>query len=315
MTPTDVMAIVPDLPTLYDEPFADSSQLPTLLVSRIARRDVTVALSGDAGDELFGGYNRHAFFERQWPKMNKVPQGARNVVASVIGRASDDTLDQVRRLGRLVPGGVNRQTAQKLRKTAVMLKAGSVNEAYRSLTQVFPDGYSYVIGEHSQVHRQMAPASVRLTPANAAMFNDTLEYLPDDILVKVDRAAMSTSLETRVPFLDPRIFEFAWTLPVDQRVGPGGLGKVVLRNVLARHVPREMFERPKTGFGIPLGEWLRGPLQGWVSDALASAPADLLDQARIQQLWKQHLTGSEDLGAKVWNLVVASIWLSSRSVS
>ncbi len=315
MTPSDVMAIVPDLPTLYDEPFADSSQLPTLLVSRIAKRDVTVALSGDAGDELFGGYNRHAFFERQWPKMNRIPQGARNLVANVIGRTSDDTLDNARYLGRLVPGGLNRQTAQKLRKTAVMMKSSSVNEAYRSLTQVFPAGYSYVVGEQAEVHREMAPISSRLSPANAAMFNDTLEYLPDDILVKVDRAAMSTSLETRVPFLDPRIFGFAWTLPDDQRVGPSGLGKVVLRNVLAKHVPREMFERPKAGFGIPLGQWLKGELKDWVEDALASAPEDLLDRAQMRTLWEQHLNGTEDHGAKVWNLVVASIWLSSRSVS
>ena len=315
MTPADVLAIVPDLPNLYDEPFADSSQLPTLLVSRIARRDVTVALSGDAGDELFGGYNRHAFFERQWPKMNKIPQGARTAAANFIDRSSDERLNQIRHLGKLVPGGVTRQPAQKLRKTATMLRSASVNDAYRSLTQVFPDGYSYVVGGGSEIARTMAAGSDRLSPANAAMFNDTLEYMPDDILVKVDRAAMSTSLETRVPFLDPRIFAFAWTLPDSARVGSGGLGKVVLRDVLARHIPREMFERPKTGFGIPLGDWLRGPLKSWVGDALASAPADLLDQRSIQALWQQHLTDTEDLGAKVWNLVVASTWLSSHGVS
>jgi asparagine synthase (glutamine-hydrolysing) len=315
MRPDDVMSIIPDLPNLYDEPFADSSQLPTLLVSRVARRDVTVALSGDAGDELFGGYNRHAFFQRQWPKITKIPQPVRSLAAGLVERSSDSTLAQARHLGRLVPGGVNRQTAQKLRKTAAMLKIKDVDSAYRHLTQVFPAGNSLVIGAPTQHARPTAPASANLSPARAAMFNDTLEYLPDDILVKVDRAAMSTSLETRVPFLDPRVFAFAWSLPDEQRVGSAGLGKVILRNVLAKHVPTEMFERPKAGFGIPLGDWLRGPLKSWASDVLASAPADLLDRQGALDLWRRHLEGDEDQGARVWNLIVASTWLSSHGVS
>jgi asparagine synthase (glutamine-hydrolysing) len=315
MTPSDVLAIVPELPNLYDEPFADSSQLPTLLVSRMAKRDVTVALSGDAGDELFGGYNRHAFFQRQWPKIDRIPASARSAAAGLVDRSSDKTLDLVRHLGRFAPGGVNRHTALKLRKTASILKLRDVDSAYRSLTKVFHDAGNYVVGAAPEMARPLSAAGVGLGPAKAAMFNDTLEYLPDDILVKVDRAAMSTSLETRVPFLDPRVYEFAWTLPDDQRVGPSGLGKVVLRNVLAKHVPRELFERPKTGFGIPLGAWLSGPLLPWATEVLQNAPTDLIDRTAALALLDRHVTGGEDLNARVWNLIVASSWLGSHAAS
>lgn len=292
LSPEQALSLIPDLPHVYDEPFADSSQLPTLIVSKLAREHVTVALSGDGGDELFAGYTRYRTAER----LSRVPR--------LIG------------LGAAVAyGAIGQRRRSSLGRTVATGDWAIV----RRLLSANPEGERLVIGASELAAAARFRAGWDRTAGlggltERAMALDTERYLVDDILHKVDRAAMSVSLETRVPLLDHRIVELAWRLP--RRVTyRDGAGKWVLRELLARDVPRELFERPKAGFGIPVGQWLRGPLRPWAEDLLSPAAlaADgLLEPDRIRGIWDDHRSGRWDAGHELWPVLMFQSWRSAH---
>ncbi len=310
VTAAEAQAVIPKLPTLYDEPFGDYSQIPTFLVSQLARGHVTVALSGDGGDELFAGYNRHVWASKLWRRASKVPRPLRHLAAAAATSLAPSTWD------RVLGGGSHRHPGQKLHKLATFAKAPNARAAYRTLLSQWQDPASLVLGVDDE-----APALLDALPnspitnpqfTNHLLLSDALGYLPDDILHKVDRASMGVGLEARVPLLDPRVIEFAWTLPLRLKLrndGRGVVGKWPLRQLLYRHVPRNLIDRPKTGFTVPLDAWLRGPLRDWASDLLSATHLrDYLDPALVQKTWHRFLAGHTADEQKVWNVLMFSAW-------
>jgi asparagine synthase (glutamine-hydrolysing) len=295
VTPTEAQAVIPELPHVYDEPFADSSQVPTLLVSRLARREVTVALSGDGGDELFAGYDRYARAMR----VARVPRPV------ALGAAALYTLRGDRR-----------------RRSAALALGRGPAASVRRLLSANPDADGLVVGADGDADRRRFEARWDATAGlgdlrGRFMALDTTGYLPDDILHKVDRAAMAVSLETRVPLLDHRLVALAWRLPADTRVR-AGVGKAVLREALARHVPRALFERPKAGFAVPVGRWLRGPLRPWAEDLLAPdtvAREGLLDAPGVRRLWEAHLSSETDDAHELWPILMFRAWAETHRTS
>ncbi len=309
--------VIPRLPQMYDEPFADSSQIPTHLVCQAARQQVTVALSGDAGDELFGGYNRHQWGPRLWSRLGRWPFPVRQAISRGLAALPVHSWD-----GLASPLGVVRP-GEKLHKLARALhNTHSVDNLYRNLVCEWQDPAALVLGEKGQRVQEPAsllddplPQAVTKEDALRMMFQDTLSYLPDDILCKVDRAAMACSLETRVPFLDHRVVELAWRLPLHMKVR-ANVGKWALRQVLYQYVPRELIERPKAGFAIPVGPWLRGPLRPWAEELLAEQrllAEGYLNPAPIRQAWTEHLSGRRDHTAKLWAVLMFQAWLATQN--
>jgi len=315
VTSRDALAVVPSLPVMYDEPFADSSQVPTFLVSRLARQSVTVSLSGDGGDELFGGYNRHRWGRslRRW--LGWAPGGLRRGLArGVASRPPADWDRTFARLSALLPRGLRYKAAgDKLHKLAGLLSADSDETLYQLMVSFWPDGVARRAAGYPLPPGWIAhgtPAALRSMPERM-MYLDALGYLPDDILVKVDRAAMSVSLETRVPLLDHRVVELAWRLPLRMKLH-GGQGKWLLRQVLYRYVPRELIERPKQGFAVPLDSWLRGPLRDWAEallDERRLAREGFLDPALIRKRWQEHLSGARNWQHHLWIALMFQAWL------
>lgn len=307
--------VVSSLPQLYDEPFGDSSQIPTFLVSQLARQHVTVSLSGDAGDELFCGYNRYQLTDKLWRKLSLVPQPLRRLAAKAITSVSPNAWE---RLGR-VSGGLMPDLAQlgdKLHKGAGVLASGSVDELYLGLVSQWQNPDSVVImgEEPPTLLRGNVPELKGLTDVDRMMALDLLTYLPDDILTKVDRAAMGVSLETRVPFLDHRVVEWAWRLPQTMKLRDGQT-KWILRQVLYKHVPQALMERPKMGFGIPIGVWLRGPLRDWAEALLDQSRLEsegYLHPVQIRQKWLEHLSGKRNWQYQLWNVLMFQSWLESH---
>lgn len=315
VSPQQALDVIPKLPGLYCEPFADSSQIPTFLVSQMARQHVTVSLSGDAGDELFGGYNRYMLSTQLWGRLQRVPMGMRRAVATGLTCVSPSAWNRL--LGP-VQGFLPQSLAQanigdKLHKGAGVMAANNSVELYRLLVSQWTDPAAVVIGGAEPLTALTDTSQQPATDGfvHQMMALDMLSYLPDDILCKVDRAAMGVSLETRVPMLDHRVVEFAWSLPLDYKVR-GGVGKWPLREVLFRHVPHELIERPKMGFGIPLHDWLCGPLRPWAEA--------LLDEARlrkegyfhpepIRQKWAEHLSGQRNWAPHLWSVLMFQAWL------
>jgi asparagine synthase (glutamine-hydrolysing) len=314
VTAADAQAVIPLLPAMYDEPFADSSQIPTHLVSKAARQHVTVALSGDAGDELFGGYNRYFWGQRVWNRLGWMPSIVRQGLGSGITQVPVAAWDA---LGRKLPGahGIAR-LGDKAHKLAHRLKTvQSVDDLYRSLVTEWPQGTELVRGARPLTTKldDSRLAAVIADAEHRMMLWDSVTYLPDDILTKVDRAAMSVSLETRVPFLDHRVVELAWRLPLHMKIR-GGQGKWALRQVLYKYVPRELIERPKAGFGIPVGQWLRGPLREWAEELLDEARLEregYFYPAPIRQVWQEHVSGRHDWTARLWTVLMFQAWLES----
>lgn len=317
----DALALVPQLPRLYDEPFGDSSQMPTLLVAQMARRHVTVALSGDAGDELFGGYNRYLIADRFGRRLQRLPLGLRRALAAAIRSVPPAAWDALLAAPqRLLPTARRHQDiGAKLHKLAHdVLPAADARALYRALTSHWATPGEVVIGATEPTTWFDAPT---LTPhwrdAVAGMtITDQLSYLPDDILVKVDRASMAHSLETRAPFLDHRLVEWAWRLPLQQKIR-GRQTKWLLRQVLYRHVPRALIERPKQGFAVPLAAWLRGPLRDW-AEALLN-PVRLraegyLAPTPIGLAWAQHLSGRHDRAHELWDVLMFQAWLQEQKL-
>lgn len=310
VTSSEALAAVPTIASVYDEPFADSSQLPTALVSSLARGKVTVALSGDGGDELFGGYNRHVWLPQVWSKVARVPRSPRRAIAAALAAPAPASWDRV---GRLVPERRRpRLIGLKAEKLASVIGLADAPAAYGRLVSHWDEPETVVVGAsepRTLTHRPGAwPALPTLT--EQMMVVDGLTYLPDDVLVKVDRASMAVGLEARVPLLDPEVIELAFRLPPSLRVRDG-VGKWALRELLARRHPRELIDRPKAGFGVPISSWLRGPLRPWAEDLLAESALrrdDLLDPAPIRHAWKEHLAGKRDASYDLWDVLMLQSW-------
>ena len=321
VTAAEARDVIPRLPDIYDEPFADSSQIPTHLVSQLARQHVTVSLSGDAGDELFGGYNRYLLTTELWSKISAVPRPFRAALARALtalppaawtrfGNAAAPVLPKIARV---------RLLGDKIHKGAPLLRSRSVEELYGGMLSLRQDPASLVVGGSEPPSHATGggPELDGLGSIERMMALDMLGYLPDDILVKVDRAAMAVSLETRVPFLDPDVIEYAWRLPMDLKIR-GGETKWILRQLLYRHVPKDLIERPKMGFGVPIGAWLRGPLRDWAEA--------LLDERRlrdegyfrpepVRQMWNAHLGGTVNEQYRLWGVLMFQTWIEANSGS
>lgn len=321
VTAIDAMAIIPRLPDLYDEPFSDSSQIPTFLVSQLARRNVTVSLSGDGGDELFGGYNRYAWCPEIWRRISRVPAGVRRGTSNSLLKLSPDAWDSLfRRLDPVLPPRLRvRNPGFKLQKIAGVLPSAGLEDMYLRLASHWHDPGVVVPGGQESRSAVNDPGQwpALVDPVDRMMYLDLVTYLPDDILVKLDRASMGVSLESRVPMLDHRLVEFAWRIPRAMKVR-NGQGKWLLRQVLYRYVPEQLVDRPKAGFGLPIGDWLRGPLRAWAEELLDPRRLrhdSILDAEAVSSAWNTHLTGRRNLQDQLWDVLMFQSWLDAGSRS
>jgi asparagine synthase (glutamine-hydrolysing) len=312
VSPEDAMDALQRLPSLYDEPLADPSALPTYLVSRLARRSVTVSLSGDGGDELFGGYDRYRRAQRVWEGMQRVPRPLRGALAGAAGGVPSRAIASV--LTALDLGSQPYLFAERVRTARATLIADSIGRLYRDQMSLWrhPEELMTVAVAESSAVLTDVPAWVSGAGSlESMMATDLLSYLPDDLLVKVDRAAMAVSLETRVPMLDPDVVAFAWRLPRSLKIRDGK-GKWLLRKVLTRHLPTALTERPKMGFGVPIGPWLRGPLRGWAEELLSVESlraGGMLRSDVIRRTFREHLAGKHDWQVRLWPVLVLQDWL------
>lgn len=320
VTPREAMNVIPMLPTLYSEPFADSSQIPTYLVSKLARSTVTVALSGDAGDELFGGYTRYELTRRLWRWMAATPRPLRAAAGRLLTRLSPAAWDGIAGAAAAAVPPLRRFSGvgNKVHKGAGVLASRSADDIYRGLIAYWTNPCDIVRGAgdtHGDPYEAINLPS-GLDEIERMMAVDLVSYLPDDILTKVDRAGMAVSLESRIPMLDHRVVEFAWSLPMTYRIRDGQT-KWPLRQLLYRHVPRSLIERPKMGFGVPVAEWLRGSLRDWAEDLLserALGEHGFFDPQPIRQAWQLHLEGHLNMQARLWPVLMFQAWLSADEV-
>jgi asparagine synthase (glutamine-hydrolysing) len=311
VTVREAQDVIPLLPRMYDEPFADSSQIPTHLVSRFAREHVTVTLSGDGGDELFGGYNRYVGAARLWGQLKRLPAPLRAMAGKSFGGLPPAAWN---RMAAILPGGPRQPhfgtKVQKALRT--MGRASSLEDVFATFLDEWSAERSPVLGGEDVPSSCVfdlepgapAPDAIRM------MYCDARSYLPDDILCKVDRASMAVSLESRVPFLDHRVAELAARIPLDLKIR-NGKGKHILRKLLHREVPERLFERPKTGFGIPVGEWLKGPLRPWAEELLDGRRLETdgwFDAERVRSRWQQHLSGVRDSTPALWAILMFQAW-------
>jgi asparagine synthase (glutamine-hydrolysing) len=307
--------VIPKLPELYSEPFADSSQIPTHLVSHMARQHVTVALSGDGGDELLGGYTRYVWGPRLWKHLKRLPLPLRRGLGATMERVPMRAWDAI---GTAVPGTPRvSRLGDKAHKLAHRLRRiNDVDDLYRMLVTTWPADAGVVHGARPVRTRLDAPGvAAAADPEHRMMLWDALTYLPDDILHKVDRASMGVSLETRAPFLDHRVAELAWRLPLSMKIRDGK-GKWILRQLLYRHVPAELIERPKMGFGIPVEAWLRGPLRDWVEDQISEhrlRAEGFFDPTPIRRKWAEHRAGVRNWHNELWCVLMFQAWLEACS--
>jgi asparagine synthase (glutamine-hydrolysing) len=314
VSPKEALTVIPQLPSLYDEPFADSSQIPTYLVSKLAKQNVSVSLSGDAGDELFCGYNRYQISYMLWGKLRFFPASLRRQIASILCSVSTETWNK---LAKHLPGASRYANfGDKLHKGSTVLSSHTLEELYFRLISTWPEPSKVVLNSNEPPTLLTGSQSdlTNFSSIQRMMLLDSLTYLPDDILAKVDRAAMGVSLETRVPFLDHRVIEFAWKLPQNLKLHDNQ-SKWILRQVLYKYVPKDLIERPKMGFGIPIGKWLCGPLRDWAES--------LLDDSHIQQQgffnptltrkkWIEHLSGKRNWQHQLWSLLMFQAWINEQ---
>jgi asparagine synthase (glutamine-hydrolysing) len=313
VTAQQALDVIPKLPTLYSEPFADSSQIPMFLVSQLARQQVTVSLSGDAGDELFCGYTRYQMTAALWSKLSRLPRPLRQLAAALITALPPGAWDK---LGGVLTSTLGTRAGDKLHKGADLLGSRSVAELYRGMVSHWVDSANVVLGarEPAPVLAGAALDLQGLGDVERMMALDMLNYLPDDVLAKVDRAAMGVSLETRVPFLDHRVVEFAWSLPLDYKLR-NGVTKWPLRQVLYRYVPKELVERPKMGFGVPIDHWLRGSLRDWAESLMSESrlvKEGFFNPAPIRQKWAEHLSGQRNWQYHLWDVLMFQAWLEAQ---
>ena len=311
------MAVIPRLPTLYNEPFGDSSQIPTFLISELARKQVTVSLSGDGGDELFGGYNRYFLTRELIRNVGWLPKRVRTCLGQGV-RLLPRYIQYVEMLARCCGSAVRAQVnalrvGDRMYKLADLLAVDRIEAVYLPLISHWQNPAGVVVGgsELGTPLTKHMRDDVFCDPTNLMMYLDTITYLPDDILVKMDRASMGVSLEAREPLLDHRVVEFAWRIPQGMKIR-GGKGKWVLRQVLARYVPEKLFDRPKMGFGVPLNSWLRGPLREWAESLLSESrlrQEGYFHPAPIRTKWEEHVSGRHDWAYLLWNVLMFQAWL------
>lgn len=310
VTARDALAVIPELPAIFDEPFSDSSQIPTYLVSKIAKQHVTVSLSGDAGDELFCGYNRYMLTANTWGKLNRLPVFLRKVLSRLLLLVPVNAWDFI---GRILPKRYTlRNLGDKLHKAAAVITSKDINELYLRLVSHWQSPQEVVLGSKEPLTALTDPERriVVDDPILQMMALDTVTYLPDDILVKVDRSAMAVSLETRVPFLDHNVFELAWKMPLSIKL-KSGQSKWCLRQILYKYVPKELIERPKMGFAVPLDSWLRGPLLEWAENLLNHerlVSEGFFDANIISSMWQEHKSGKRNWQYQLWDILMFQAW-------
>ncbi|MFL6745257.1 MAG: asparagine synthase (glutamine-hydrolyzing) [Sphingomicrobium sp.] len=311
VTVREARDVIPALPEMFDEPFADSSQIPTHLVSRFAREQVTVALTGDGGDELFAGYNRHFAAPRLWRQLQKVPPSIRSATGRTLGRIPSRFWSGA---AAVLPGHYPPHIGAKLQKAfRLAASAGSFGDVYGSFLDEWSHEPSPVTGAEQAPGALDFDLGSNVPDSIRMMYCDAVTYLPDDILAKVDRASMAVALETRVPFLDHRVAEVAARIPLECKIRDGR-GKHILRQLLYGLVPSELVERPKAGFAVPVGEWLKGPLRSWAEDLLdpgAMSADGWFDPDIVQRRWRDHLTGRRDSTPAIWAILMFQAWLKA----
>jgi asparagine synthase (glutamine-hydrolysing) len=307
--PADALSVIPRLPALYDEPFSDASQIPTFLIAQLARKTVTVALTGDGGDEVFGGYTRYVRAGWVWKCIGWAP--------TTVRRGASGALRQIRVYTRpltsLLPGETACLCNRRLLRLEDCVGVADAELMYTKVMSCWSDPYSVVIGgsEPEGPATQAQRDSDLPDVVSKMMYLDTVGYLPEDILVKVDRAAMGVSLETRAPYLDPRVIEFAWRLPINRKISRRK-GKIILRHLLHRYIPKKLVERPKKGFSPPIDLWIREPLKDWAEDLLNERRLrceGFFNVGPVRQVWHEHVAGEANWGDRVWNLLMFQAWL------
>lgn len=315
VTSEEAISIIPSLPRIYDEPFADSSQLPTILVAKLAREHVTVALSGDGGDEVFGGYTRHIWSDTVSRLLRSVPSYARRCAASGVRAVPPELWDSLfQACGPMLPSAWRqRMPGYKLHKLAHILESHDMHTLYDRLSSHWPNSGLMLSDTptpaSAEQHRPLTNA------AEDMMYLDAMCYLPDDILVKLDRATMSVGLEGRTPLLDHRVAEFAWRLPLEMRIRDRQ-GKWILRQLLYRYVPPKLVDRPKSGFGIPLATWLRGQLRDWAESLLDETHLrrdEYFNPLLVSKMWREHLSGKMNWACQLWDVLMFQAWLQEYS--
>jgi asparagine synthase (glutamine-hydrolysing) len=317
VTAEDARSVITLMPNVYDEPFADSSQIPTFLLSRVARKHVTVALSGDGGDELFAGYNRHVWIDRIWRAMGWLPEECRRSVAGTMTRISPRSWDRVfSALNVVLPAHLKQRYAgYKVHKVARILGCSAPEAMYDAVASHWNDPSCVLARANDGLNISGERRAVKLsTLLDQMLLSDACTYLPDDILVKVDRASMAVSLETRLPLLDHRVVEYSWKIPIGMKIREKK-GKWMLREILRRYVPPRLTDRPKAGFGIPLGDWLRGPLREWAESLLDERrlkSEGFFNPRPIRDKWLDHLSGKAAWEHHLWDVLMFQAWLSAN---
>ena len=314
VTPREAREVIPLLPSMYDEPFGDSSQIPTFLLSRMTRKDVTVALSGDGGDELFAGYTRYLRAESVWSKIRSIPKPLRGTMTKCIHLFSPEMLGTLLNpFDAIKNRGAGQFPGERIQALADVLGYTDSDNFYWRMTSACRNPDKILCGDTS-LSEGLGKGSSSTFMENIidrCMYQDTMHYLPDDILVKVDRASMAVSLEARVPMLDHRVVEFAWSLPFNMKIRDGR-GKWVLRQVLYKYVPKELIERPKMGFGVPIDAWLRGPLRDWAEELLSEKrlkSEGFFQPAVVRKKWAQHMSGRYNWQHNLWHILMFQSWL------
>jgi asparagine synthase (glutamine-hydrolysing) len=313
------MDVIPKLPSIYDEPFADSSQIPTHLISRLARKHVTVALTGDGGDELFAGYNRYILGKKHWELLKSLPKGLRKALSGAMGLVGGKRFENIYRMFEFALPVKSRISLprEKYDKVEKIMSMTGIDEVYKRLVSInyMPERYLVSEGESFSRFDDLSLWNHSGDYVENMQKFDLLTYLPDDLLVKVDRAAMAVNLETRVPFLDHELVEFVMSLPLDFKL-KNGQGKYLLRKVLYRHVSEEIMERPKMGFTVPLGDWLTGPLRDWALELIESKRLDqegYFKSDPVMNMWNEHSDGRANWGHQLWNILMFQSWLESNN--
>jgi asparagine synthase (glutamine-hydrolysing) len=314
VTPEEAMAVIPKLPTMYDEPFSDSSQIPTYLVSQLARKHVTVSLSGDGGDELFYGYSRYFEADAIWRRLGSVPLPIRTALASLFARSPARGMEKAM---ALLPRRLRiANFADRLPTLAAILAYPDSQSFYRHFVSHAKKPEELVLGATEPDTILNRPEGMPSLPGlrEQMMYLDAMTYLPDDILTKVDRASMAVGLEARVPLLDHRLIEFAWRVPTEYKYRHGQ-GKWLLRQVLYRYVPKALMDRPKMGFGVPIEHWLRGPLREWADELLGEKrlrEEGIFDPDPIRKMWMEHVSGKRRWHYYLWDVLMFQAWLETQ---